>query len=96
VFRAESESLRIALEQNWAQFSNRAEERGVRLASAVFESPQSSLGMNDQSGQQGGRERGQAAPPQEDLFSPTPFRRTPAVTKNTSASQPAASVQLYA
>jgi hypothetical protein len=96
VFRAESESLRIALEQNWAQFSNRAEERGVRLASAVFESPQSSLGMNDQSGQQSGRERGQAASPQEDLFSPTPFRRTPAVTKNAPASQPTASVQLYA
>jgi hypothetical protein len=96
VFRAESESLRIALEQNWAQFSNRAEERGVRLASAVFESPQSSLGMNDQSGQQSGRERGQAAPPQDELLNPTPFRRTSPVTKSAAASQPTASVQLYA
>ncbi len=96
VFRAESESLRIALEQNWAQFSNRAEERGVRLASAVFESQPSSLGMNDQPGRQSGRERGEAGNPQENLPSQTPLRRTPAPAKSSATLRPSAGVQLYA
>ena len=96
VFRAESESLRVALEQNWAQFSNRAEERGVRLASAVFESQPSSLGMNDQPGRQSGRERGEPAPPQENLPSQTPFRRIPTAAKSSATLLSSAGVQLYA
>ncbi len=96
VFRAESESLRVALEQNWAQFSNRAEERGVRLASAVFESQPSSLGMNDQPGRQSGRERGEPTDPQENFSSQTPLRRNPSVAKSTTALRPSANVQLYA
>lgn len=96
VFRAESESLRIALEQNWAQFSNRAEERGVRLASAVFESQPSSFGMNDQPGRQSGGERGEAGNPQDNLPSQTPLRRAPATTKSSATLRPSAGVQLYA
>ena len=55
-FRTDSESLRAAIEQNWSQFSKGANERGVKLTSAVFESdPQA--GMPNQQQPQEGKER---------------------------------------
>jgi hypothetical protein len=58
VFLTESQDLRQAIEQNWAQFSERSSERTTRLTTPVFESPNSQSGMNDlNQRQREGRER---------------------------------------
>ena len=55
--RTESEPLRLALEQNWSQFSQRSGERELQITKPVFESPQTSSNMTDLSQQRDGRQR---------------------------------------
>lgn len=47
VFVTESHELRRAIEQNWAQFSDRSADKTTRVTTPVFESPNSQSGMND-------------------------------------------------
>ena len=58
VFLTESQDLRRAIEQNWAQFSERTADRTTRVTTPIFESPNSQSGMNDlNQRQREGRER---------------------------------------
>ncbi len=57
VFRTESEALRVALEQNWAQFTQRGGDHELRITNPVFESPQTSSNMSDLNQQRDGRQR---------------------------------------
>ena len=58
VFLTDSQDLRRAIEQNWAQFSDRNSDRTTRVTTPVFESPNSQSGMNDlNQRQREGRER---------------------------------------
>lgn len=58
VFVTESQDLRRAIEQNWAQFSERTSDRTTRVTTPIFESPNSQSGMNDlNQRQREGRER---------------------------------------
>jgi hypothetical protein len=70
LFKAESESMRQALEQSWAQFQARPSDRGVRLATAVFEAPPSQNGFNSDPRQQGQRERAFAEAHQQQQENP--------------------------
>lgn len=47
VFKTESTELRQALERSWDQFSSQSTERGVRVTTPVFESPDLQTGGND-------------------------------------------------
>ena len=60
--RTESEPLRIALEQNWAQFSQRSGERELQITKPIFESPQTSSNMTDLNQQREGRQRAYQEP----------------------------------
>jgi hypothetical protein len=51
-FKTESSELRQAIEQNWTQFSSQSTERGVSVATPVFESPGAQAGANNLSQQQ--------------------------------------------
>ncbi|MCE9612517.1 MAG: hypothetical protein K8R23_20140 [Chthoniobacter sp.] len=58
VFVTESQELRRAIEQNWAQFTDRSSDKSTRVTTPVFESPNSQSGMNDlNQRQREGRER---------------------------------------
>ena len=58
VFLTESQDLRRAIEQNWAQFSERTSDRTTRVTTPIFESPNAQSGMNDlNQRQREGRER---------------------------------------
>ena len=58
VFLTDSQELRRAIEQNWAQFSEQNSDRTTRVTTPVFESPNSQSGMNDlNQRQREGRER---------------------------------------
>ena len=58
VFLTESQELRRAIEQNWAQFSERTSDRSTRVTTPIFETPNSQSGMNDlNQRQREGRER---------------------------------------
>ncbi len=57
IIRTESESLRLALEQNWSQFSQRSGDRELQVTKPVFESPQTSSNMTDLNQQRDGRQR---------------------------------------
>jgi len=46
IFKTESPELRQAIEQNWAGFRSGASERGLEIATPVFESPGSEGGFN--------------------------------------------------
>jgi len=99
VFVTESQELRRAIEQNWAQFSDRSSDKGTRVTTPVFESPNSQSGMNDlNQRQREGRERA-FAQAQEESFAGAnlpgrhPFRGPNA--KPTTVGAPAG-IQLYA
>ena len=98
IIRTESEPLRLALEQNWSQFSQRGGDREVLLTTPIFESPQTSSNMSDLNQQRDGRQRAyhDAAP---DYFFPQSLRRnTPLIPQPSPAPAPApaAGVRLYA
>ena len=57
IIRTESEPLRLALEQNWSQFSQRSGDRELQVTKPVFESPQTSSNMTDLNQQRDGRQR---------------------------------------
>lgn len=98
VFLTESRELRQAIEQNWAQFSERTSERTVRVTTPVFESPNSQSGMNDLSQQQReGRQRA-FAEAQEEITGRIPAgRNSPRrIAAPAASAAPAAGVQLYA
>jgi len=44
VFKTESAELRSALEQNWNQFTSQSGDRGLRIATPVFQTAQSGMG----------------------------------------------------
>ena len=98
VFLTESRELRQAIEQNWAQFSERTSERTVRVTTPVFESPNSQSGMNDLSQQQReGRQRA-FAEAQEEIAGRIPAGRNSQrrMAAPVASAAPAAGVQLYA
>lgn len=99
VFLTASPELRQALEQNWAHFSARADERQVRVTTPVFESPNAQSGMNDSTPQQReGRQHAFAEAQEAAAAAHAPIRRV--LPRATPASAPAAAaapgVQLYA
>ena len=96
--RTESESLRLALEQNWSHFSQRGGDRDLRVTTPVFESPQTSSNMSDLNQQRDGRQRAYNEPA-PDFLQPQTLRRNahhnpPRPTAPTTA--PAEGVRLYA
>jgi hypothetical protein len=71
-----SEGLRTAIEQNWAQFSDRSADRGVRMTPPVFDANQSSSNMADLSQQRHGRDSAYPEA-QPELFPNLPRRMPP-------------------
>ncbi len=94
----ESEPLRLALEQNWSQFSQRSGDRELQITKPVFESPQTSSNMTDLNHQHDGRQRAFQEP--ENTFAHQyPLRRNPAPTvpqPTSTISTPPKGVSLYA
>ena len=55
--RTGSEPLRLALEENWAQFAQRSGEGELQITRPIFESPQTSSNLTDLNQQRDGRQR---------------------------------------
>jgi len=100
IFKTESPELRQAIEQNWAGFRSSASERGLEIATPVFESPSSggsfdAAGNHKQSQQPEG-ETGEATSP-ETFTAPSPGAGADQpVTTPTAPIPVGSSVQMYA
>ena len=92
--RTESEPLRLALEQNWAQFSQRSGDRELQITKPVFESPQTSSNLTDLNQQRDGRQR-TFQEPAGSFAQPSLPRRNPAPGTPTPIT-PQTGVRLYA
>ena len=92
--RTESEPLRLALEQNWSQFSQRSGERELQITKPVFESPQTSSNLTDLNQQRDGRQR-TFQEPAGSFAQPSLPRRNPAPGTPTPIT-PQTGVRLYA
>ena len=99
IFLTDSHELRVALEQNWAQFSERSADRNLRISNPVFESPGSQSGMNNLNQQQReGRQRAFAEAQEAAVTANVPLGRKLPRRANAllPPSAPATGVQLYA
>jgi hypothetical protein len=86
-FRTNSEGLRVALEQHWSQFTERASDRGVRLTPPVFDVNSSSSNMTDLSQQRHGRDTAYTDA-QAELFPHLPRRMRPPRGLSASSQEP--------
>lgn len=95
VIRTDSDALKQALEQNWSQFTERGSDRGVRVATPIFESSQTSTDMADLSQQR--EDRQQAFTESAAEYPTPPPRSAPASSPwSNQTAAPQDSVQLYA
>jgi len=100
VFKTESPELRQAIEQNWAGFKSSASERGLEIATPVFESPGSGSGFNPYGNRDQSRQSaGDPSDTEAMESSPAPGIGTgakPVLSQPQTASQTGSAVQMYA
>lgn len=94
VFLTESQDLRRAIEQNWAQFSERTSDRTTRVTTPIFESPNSQSGMNDLNQRQREGREWAYSQAQAEAFAAANTPRRPTVSGPTITAP--AGLQLYA
>ena len=100
IFKTESPELRQAIEQGWTSFRSAASDRGLQIATPVFES--SSTGSSFNSFANGGKSGGgQYEDPSQDFATPSfglPGQNSQAqtATTQTATASSAGGVQLYA
>lgn len=98
IIRTESESLRVALEENWSLFTQRSGDRELQISRPVFESPQTSSNMSDPNQQRDGRQRAFQEP--APAFAQPYLSRRPSTPGNpkpiSTTSAPPNGVRLYA